>query len=175
MRFPVRSSKGLADQLVVLCVRPDPEPHDAVGRFHAHGAVTDSNARRVEPADFLQVKRGMSRIAFELLETAIGETLYWYRQRPIALPELRRGVMIQNFVVLPDSWAFSAVSASASSFPARTSASNWRSHASASNAANHSRSSVISSGDRSWISRSIFSTLPITSVYRTDILLTANV
>ena len=54
--WPVRSSKGLADQLVVLGVRPDPEPHDAICRFHAHGAVMNSNARRVEPADFLEMK-----------------------------------------------------------------------------------------------------------------------
>jgi len=107
-RRPVRSSSGLADQLVVLCVRPDPEPDDAVRCFHTHCATMDSHARRVEAPDFLEVKRGVPRIAFELLETAVGETLDCNWQRAIALPELRRGVVIQNFVVRPDAWAFNA-------------------------------------------------------------------
>ncbi len=77
---PVRSSKGLADQLVVFGVRSDPEPNDAVRRFHTHRAITYAHARRVEA------------------------------------PDLR--VVIQNFVVRPDAWAFNACSASASSLPA---------------------------------------------------------
>ena len=72
---PVRTSYGLADQLVVLGMRPDPEPDDAVCCFHAQGAVVDANARGVEPTDFLEVKRGMPRIELQLLETAVGEVL----------------------------------------------------------------------------------------------------
>jgi hypothetical protein len=40
----VRSSKGLADQLVVLGVRTDPKPNDAVSSFHANGAMMDADA-----------------------------------------------------------------------------------------------------------------------------------
>jgi hypothetical protein len=56
-------------------MRPDPKPNDALCCFYAHGAVVDSNARRVEPTDLLEVERGMPRIALQLLETAVGEVL----------------------------------------------------------------------------------------------------
>ena len=68
----------------------------------------DTYARRVEAPDLLEVKRGVPRIAFELLETAVGKALDCNWQRAIALPELRRGVVIQSFVVRPDAWAFNA-------------------------------------------------------------------
>jgi len=123
-RRPVRSSSGLADQLVVRGMRPDPEPDDAVRRFHAQRAIVDANAHRVETPNLLEVKGGVPGIAFELFETAVGKTLDCNRQRAIALPELWRGLVIQSFVVWPVAWAFSAGSARASSFPARTSASN---------------------------------------------------
>ena len=105
---PVRSSSGLADQLVVLGVRSDPEPDDAVRCFHAHRAIVDANARRVETPHLLEVKRGVPGIAFELFETAVGKTLDCNWRRAIALPELRRGLVIQSFVVWPVAWAFNA-------------------------------------------------------------------
>ena len=74
-RRPVRTSYGLADQFVVLGMRPDPKPNDALCCFHTHGAVVNANARRVEPIDLLEVERGMPRIALQLLETAVGEVL----------------------------------------------------------------------------------------------------
>ncbi len=73
--WPVGSSKGLADQLVVLGVGSDPEPNDAVRSFDAHGAVMDAYPSRVKAADLLEVERRVPWIAFQLLETAIGETL----------------------------------------------------------------------------------------------------
>lgn len=72
---PVGSSKGLADQLVVLCLWSDPEPNDAVRGLDTHRAIVDADARRVEATDSLEVKRRMPRIALQLLETAIGKAL----------------------------------------------------------------------------------------------------
>jgi hypothetical protein len=53
-----------------------------------------------------------------LLVTAIREALNGNWESTIALPELRRSVVIQSFVVLPAAWPLSARSPSASSFPA---------------------------------------------------------
>lgn len=72
---PVGSSKGLADPLVVLRVRSNPEPHDAVRRLGTHRAIMDADARRAKATDLLEVERRMPRIALQLLETAIGEVL----------------------------------------------------------------------------------------------------
>lgn len=105
---PVRSSSGLADQLVVLGVRPDPEPEDAVGCFHSYRAIVNAHARRIEAPNLLEVKRGVPRVVFELLEAAVGEALDRSWQQAIALPELRRGVVNQSFVVRPEAWAFNA-------------------------------------------------------------------
>lgn len=72
---PVGSSKGLADQLVVLRVRSDPKPHDAVRCFDAHRAIVDADACRVETTYLLEVERRMPRIALQLLEASIREAL----------------------------------------------------------------------------------------------------
>jgi hypothetical protein len=114
----------LADQLVILGVRTDPKPNDPVRGLDANRAMMDTDSRRPEAADFFEVKRWISRVPFQLLETPIREALSRSGKRAIALPELRRCVVIQSLVVVPDAWACNAFSASASSLPARTSASN---------------------------------------------------
>jgi hypothetical protein len=39
-----------------------PEPDESIGRFDGQGSVVGADPRRPEPADFLEVKRGMPRI-----------------------------------------------------------------------------------------------------------------
>lgn len=73
--WPVRSSKGLADQLIVLGMRTDPKPDDSVRGLDTYYSIVDANARRVETTDLLEVKRGMPPIALELLVAAICEAL----------------------------------------------------------------------------------------------------
>src|SRR5712692_2126854 len=114
----------LADQLVVLGVWTDPKLHDPVRGLDANRTMMGAYSRRPEATDFLEVKRWISRVPFQLLEAPIREALNRNGKRAIALPELRRCVVIQSLVVVPDGWVCSAFSASASSFPARTSASN---------------------------------------------------
>src|SRR6266851_2110315 len=58
------------DQFVVLCVGTDPEPNDAISGPDAHSAVSCPDARGPEAADFLQVKRRVTRIR---LERIVGE------------------------------------------------------------------------------------------------------
>jgi len=62
------------DQFVVLCVRTDPEPNDAISGPDAHSAVTRTDARGPEAADFLQVKRRVTRILLEKFEASIRDT-----------------------------------------------------------------------------------------------------
>jgi hypothetical protein len=116
--------RWLADQPVVLGVWTDPKPHDSSRGLDADRTVMGADSRRPEATNFLEVKRWISRVPFQLLEAPVRETLNRNGKRAIALPELRRCVVIQSLVVVPDAWACSAFSASASSFPARTSASN---------------------------------------------------
>jgi hypothetical protein len=89
-------------------VRPDPEPDDTVGCFHSKRAIVNTDARRVEAPDLLEVKRRVPRVAFELLEAAVGKALDCDWQRAIALPEFWRGVVNQSFDVRPEAWAFNA-------------------------------------------------------------------
>jgi hypothetical protein len=77
----------LADQLVVLCVRTDPKPHNPVRGLDAHRAMMGADSRRPEPTNFLEVNRWISRVSFQLLETPIREALNRNGKR--ALPELR--------------------------------------------------------------------------------------
>jgi len=116
--------RWLADQLVVLGVWTDPKPHDPVRGLDGNSTMMSADPRGPEAADFLEMERWISRIPFQLLEAPIREALNRNGKRAIALPELRRCVVTQSLVVVPDAWAWSAFSASASSFPARTSASN---------------------------------------------------
>ena len=102
----------------------------------------------------------MSRILLEALERLIGKPLDFKREAPIRGPELRRGVMSQRGVVLPEEWSRSASWANRSSLPALISASIWRSQAAQSNSRNQARSVASSSGESASICRSMFSTLP---------------
>ena len=90
------------DQFVVLCVRTDPEPNDALSGPDAHSAVTRTDARGPEAADFLQVKRRVTRILLEKFEASIRDTPDGWGKRPIAAPKIRRSVMIQSLVVSPE-------------------------------------------------------------------------
>src|SRR5207249_11655495 len=100
---------------------------------------------------------------FEHFVRAICELLNFGGQRAVADPEIRRGVVIQNLVDFPAAWSRRAFSASASSLPAATSCSSWRSQTSQSYVRNHLRNAASSSGERSLISRSSFSTSPMTA------------
>ena len=65
----VGSNGMLAKQPIVVCVAAYPEPHEAVARFDRERAVVTSDPRGPEPANFLELKRRISRI---LLETRVG-------------------------------------------------------------------------------------------------------
>ena len=57
------SNGGLADELVVVGMRSNPEPHDApVRTIDAENAIVKSDSAGPEAADLLEVERRMMRI-----------------------------------------------------------------------------------------------------------------
>ena len=54
-----------AAHVIVVCMRPDPEPEDAVGGIHSQRAVPDSDADGVKALDTLEVEGGMAWIGLE--------------------------------------------------------------------------------------------------------------
>jgi hypothetical protein len=63
----------LAKQAIVVGMAANPEPDEAVCRFDREGAVVSADASRPEPADFLEVEGGMSRILLQARVRLIGE------------------------------------------------------------------------------------------------------
>src|SRR6266849_8814729 len=112
-------------------MRTDPEPDNAIRRFDADRTMVQAHTSRIKTTYLLEVQRGMPRIVLQLPVATVGQALNRNGKGAVALPELRRSMVTQSFVVLPAAWALSAFSPNASSFPALTSASNCRSHASA--------------------------------------------
>ena len=57
---------GLADDLVVLAMRSDPEPVDSAGDWETKRSVVKTNANTVElaVADGLEVQRGLRWVYF---------------------------------------------------------------------------------------------------------------
>ena len=127
--------------------------------------MVKADSARPKPAYTLQLKRRVTRIAFEKLVLLISQALDRRAQAPITGPKLCRGEVPQNSVDFPAAWSRRASSPSASSFPAFASRSIWRSHAAASNSTNHCRNSASSSAERAEILFSRDSTLLIRKRY----------
>lgn len=47
--------RGLANQLVILCMSADPEPDDAISRINSHRSILDSDSGRPEPTHLLKM------------------------------------------------------------------------------------------------------------------------
>lgn len=69
--LPFTSRASASHESVVLRVSADPEPHHPVVSVHTQGAVVKPNPDGVKAAHALEMKRGMSGIAFEQLELTI--------------------------------------------------------------------------------------------------------
>ena len=63
----------LAKQPIVVGMAANPEPNESIWRFDREGAVAASHPSRPEPADLLEVKRGMPGVLLEARERLIGE------------------------------------------------------------------------------------------------------
>lgn len=66
----------------------NPEPHKAVDGFDCQRSVVTSDPDGPEATYFLEMKRRMMRILFQVRIRPIGEPLDLCRQGPIAGPEI---------------------------------------------------------------------------------------
>ena len=97
------SSGELADELVVIGMRTDPEPHEAaVWTVDAKNAVVESDSARPEAADPLEVERRMMWAGFQESVLLVGQALNCKRERAIARPEPGGREVLQISVHLPD-------------------------------------------------------------------------
>ena len=67
------SLMALCNQVIVLGMRSDPEPQDAIGHVYAEGAIVQAHAHRSESTDALEAKGGVRRIGLEELEALVGQ------------------------------------------------------------------------------------------------------
>ena len=121
---PVGSMRWLADHLVVVAMRPDPEPQASVLDFDGERSMMRPDACRPISPDLLEVKRRMTRVAFQTLEGSIGKVAYLDGQRPVAHPEVGCGMVLQRGVVFRAACSRKAFWAATSSLPARASRSS---------------------------------------------------
>jgi hypothetical protein len=56
---------GPTDEVVILRVRPDPEPDDVVPIFHGERSVMEPDPSRPEASDLPEMERGMPRVLTE--------------------------------------------------------------------------------------------------------------
>ena len=99
--MPGRSSGLLAKQPIVVGMTANPEPNQPVRRFDREGAIVSADTSRPEPADLLEVERGVPRILLQASVRLIREIPNLLRQRSVQRPEVRGSVMDQIGVVLP--------------------------------------------------------------------------
>jgi len=70
---PVRSNKGLCDDLFIFGVRTDPNPvHTAVG-LNRESPIMSAHPNRPQLADFLKMEGRMPRIRFEEFVVLVGK------------------------------------------------------------------------------------------------------
>ena len=90
-----------AKQLVILGMRSNPEPNEAVGRLCGERAVAGTDASRPVWADFLELKRRVAVVFLEMFVGSICNLPDFRRQRLVASPEVWVRVMLQSGLVLP--------------------------------------------------------------------------
>ena len=66
-----RLQTRLADEPVVLRMRPDPPPEHAVINVHAERPIVIADTHRPEATDCLEMERRVTRIRFQTLELLV--------------------------------------------------------------------------------------------------------
>ena len=78
-RSTLASTDVLANDLIVVCVAADSEPHETVGPFDCEGPMMTPNPRRPEATHLLEVQGRMVRVVFQVTVGSIGEPLDLWR------------------------------------------------------------------------------------------------
>ena len=115
---------SFGNDLIVVAMVTDPEPHHVCTLRNSDGSVMDANPCGPELAYFFEMERGMPRIPLEQFKILIGKLLNFLGKLRIEFPKLRGGMVNHNFELRPALNSFRASSASESSFPCTTSCSN---------------------------------------------------
>ncbi len=82
------TQRGLANQLIILCVSPDPEPDDAISCINSHCSILESDSRRPETSHLLKMQRWVLRIGFQQFECTVGLFTDGSRQGVVAGPKV---------------------------------------------------------------------------------------
>jgi hypothetical protein len=85
---------SLAEQLVIVCARSDPEPDEAVRSFCGERSVAGADTRRPICTDLLELKRWVAGILLEMFVDSICNLLDFGRKRSVASPEVRVSVVL---------------------------------------------------------------------------------
>jgi hypothetical protein len=156
--LPIRAL-STAETPVILVVRSDPEPQNAVRSLNAYGSIVQADSDGVDSPNLFEVQRRMPGVALQQLEVSSGYSLNLFRQLVSQLAKTTGRPMAQSGSVSPRSSSAIASAASLSSFPAAMSRSSWRSHCSQSCSVNHARKAASSDSVNFSTSRCRLSTL----------------
>lgn len=110
--------RKLDNELVIVGVRPDPEPLYAALNIVAQGPVMDTDACRPEFSNTLEVQRRMMRVGLEQFEVSVGNDTNLPRESLVEGPKSRRGEVPHISRDPPDLNSTCDASRNLSSFPA---------------------------------------------------------
>ena len=91
----------LAEQVVVVGMGADPEPHEVVRGLDGQGAILAPNPGRPEAPNLLEMERRVTWVLLEARVRCVRELLDLLRQGPVACPEIRGRMVGQRGVVFP--------------------------------------------------------------------------
>ena len=80
--------RGLANQFVILCMSPDPEPDDAVRCFNSNRSILEPGTRRPKPPHLLEMQRRVLGISFQQFKCSVGLFADRSRKGVVAGPKL---------------------------------------------------------------------------------------
>lgn len=160
----------IAQEPLVFVMRPNPEPNQVIVQLPRQSPIPATGADRPKIGLLsLEVQGRMLRIAFEELKVLISDSLHFWRESVIMLPEPRRGEIVHGSgLQRPASKSRFASSINLSSRPALASASICRSHISSRNSSSQAPTARISSGFNLAMADSISSTVLMHKSYPTD-------
>lgn len=115
---PPRCRLARCQQPLVLVMRPDPEPDQAIGHIRGQGTIPRPHPHRPEPPDSLEMKRRTPRGGSQKLVVPIRHPLHRLGKPTVAVPEVGRREVIQSGRVRPARCSSRARSINASSRPA---------------------------------------------------------
>jgi len=120
---PARPTAVLSDDLIIVCMGPNPEPLDSTRYVVTQCSVVLPYPYGPNFPDSLEMQRSMFWIGLEKLKILVRDLTHGLGQRIVERPEARRCSVIQRGRVFRALWSAIDSSMMRSSFPAAASAS----------------------------------------------------